>query len=314
MHPTLSRELASAPPALKLANSFKVLNITGPDAERYLHGRLTQDVKGLAVHSSAQSLLLTPQGKIIGQTFILREAEDAFTLLCDPIDDTSFEAFIAGLLQFKVADRLECTPNAALQNTIIHLQPDSFTPSFTDTKPAVNSFSTDDASQVITLHHSGKRASFIVVCYGSNAAKEVEGSFPELITSEDLFTLFRVAHLFPLYGQELNEKITATDIDVSNLVSFTKGCYTGQETVEMSIARGKPNKKLVAIEAPAESAISAGDDILLADGSRAGTISTVLSPEILQDRSSHFALGFIKTSLKEDASLQINNTAVSVLD
>ncbi len=62
-------------------------------------------------------------------------------------------------------------------------------------------------------------------------------------------------------------------------VSFTKGCYLGQEIVERIRAQGHVNKKLVRIEMEGAEPLAAGTK-LTADGAEAGEItSTVYSPE-----------------------------------
>ena len=81
--------------------------VSGPDAERYLQGRITQNVKTLAVGETKWSLLLTPNGKIQGKFLISRGASDAFYIATDPMpNDEAIAEFESALLQFKVADQL----------------------------------------------------------------------------------------------------------------------------------------------------------------------------------------------------------------
>ena len=60
-----------------------IVSIHGPDSERYLQGRITQEVSKIAEGSGAQSLLLTPQGKILSQFHLFRSKEQFFCI-ADP--------------------------------------------------------------------------------------------------------------------------------------------------------------------------------------------------------------------------------------
>ena len=83
---------------------------------------------------------------------------------------------------------------------------------------------------------------------------------------------FRIANGAPAYGSEFGETTNPLESRLRGAISEDKGCYTGQEVVARLLTYGKVQRRLmaVALSGPAE----AGAD-LLADGARAGTLTSV---------------------------------------
>lgn len=204
------------------------LLIQGRDARRYLHGRLTQDVRSMALSEVRRSLLLTPQGRVQGKLDIICAGDNEFILRSDSLpSDSAKQDLTAAILQFKVADDIILT----------ELSPSS-------------------ASEIIRL-----------------------------VTGE------------PTIGRELTEKTMATDIDVAGYVSFNKGCYTGQEPVEMSTARGRPNRALVHFYIEGEAALSPEAKI--------EPNGSVTSSLFVAQLKRTFGLGFVKYDQRDEQSFDI---------
>src|SRR5207342_1402597 len=72
---------------------------------------------------------------------------------------------------------------------------------------------------------------------------------------EEAADVLRVEHGRPRYGVDLDETVIPQEADLNDrAVSFTKGCYVGQETVARLFYKGKPNRHLrgLRLGAPAE--------------------------------------------------------------
>lgn len=65
---------------------------------------------------------------------------------------------------------------------------------------------------------------------------------------DDGLEALRILGRVPRYAAEITEKTLTSDLPLDGLVSFTKGCYAGQEVVEMATSRGKPNRELVVLQ------------------------------------------------------------------
>lgn len=188
--------------------------VSGADAERYLQGRITQDIKDLT--ESEESLLLSPQGKIQAK-FIIHKKDDGYLIIADPSDN-----FEKDLLQFKVADQVSVEK--------------------IDTK-IYSTLRETDLEQYESFRY--KQENYDVLAKDD---KELKEQGLKKGTEEQRLEL-RISSLKPEYGTDIDSSISATEIPHKNFISFTKGCYSGQEVVEMSIARGKPNKELVTLKA-----------------------------------------------------------------
>ena len=102
--------------------------------------------------------------------------------------------------------------------------------------------------------------------------------------SEEVAEIVRVEHGRPRFGAELDDGVIPQEAGLNErAVSFTKGCYVGQETVARLHYRGKPNRHLrgLRLSAPA----SPGDELRLGE-KVVGRLSTVVeSPVLRADRA-----------------------------
>ena len=284
----------------KLQNN-PIYRISGPDAKRYLQGRITQDISKLEIGQGKASLVLSPQGQIYGKFYVLIEKDDSFLIVSDPLSDSEKkERFISELLKFKVADQLSLEEQDL---SLISFQGSGFIEEFkklsgTDLPEEELSF-VKVGDQFFIKNSRSQEGGFDLVCPVDNEPTESFGS-------EEERTLLRVQAKIPEMGSELNEKIFAPDIPIDSLVSFSKGCYAGQEVVEMAIARGKPNRALTAFSSASQEAHSQGEEIFSGD-KKVGFITS----SALKD-SSCLSLGFLKTG-SDTSSLRAGEVELSVL-
>lgn len=235
---TTQQLLLYSPPA------FGIVRLTGPDAERYLHGRITQEVKKLPNGSAARSLVLTPQGRILGQFSLFRAGSDLFYAASDPLENQEQAAdFLHALLQFKVADRLEGRECGS-----------EFRRHFAIGTGALK-FAADLAAglEVLPFGRSFgpiKAAEFLLPAAADPRSSLQHNGGREIGTNE--FNQLTISAGLPLFGRELSERTLAPEIELDSLVSFNKGCYAGQEVVEMAAARGRANRRLCRLSAPGD--------------------------------------------------------------
>ena len=122
---------------------------------------------------------------------------------------------------------------------------------------------------------------------------------------EAAFDYLRIAAGLPRYGRELSNDYIPLEADLWDDVSFTKGCYTGQEIIARMESRGKLAKKLVKLRSAAP--VLAGDP-LTANGKNAGVITSVaVGPE------GPIALGYVKSAVLEAGTpLFVGEPAVQI--
>jgi len=192
-----------------------LVTVSGPDAAAYLQGQVSQDVAALAVGGSAATFVLAPQGKVDGWGRIHRCGAEEFEI---DVDTGAGAAWAARLRRFLLRTKAEIGVSEAVSVL------------------AVRGIEVDGGRRALGLGVVGSDL-FGVAPPGRPAG--VPHDAVEL-SAEDLEAL-RIRAGVPRWGAELDDgTIPATvgqwAIDAS--VSFTKGCFTGQELVARIDSRG----------------------------------------------------------------------------
>lgn len=191
-----------------------VVIVQGDDAATFLHSQLANDIASLTVGSSCHSLLLEPTGHVVTLLRVVRHVDTVFTLDTD-----------AGFGQ-SIIDRLQ---RFVLRSKVTMRMSDW----------RVRAFRGDNATEIVGIVPG--RA---VVGWGSPNAVDVigEGSVLPSIgeeTESAHIDGLRVESRWPRVGVDiLVGDIPATTGVVRVSVSFSKGCYPGQELVERMDSRG----------------------------------------------------------------------------
>ncbi len=124
---------------------------------------------------------------------------------------------------------------------------------------------------------------------------------------EEAYDYLRVEAGLPRYGRELTLDYIPLEAGLWDDVSFTKGCYVGQEIIARMESRGKLAKRLVRLRpaAPVEPGAA-----ITAAGRPAGTITSAVDGPV-----GPVALGYVKTSaLTEGATLSVGDVSVALVD
>lgn len=203
-----------------------VLRVTGSDAESFLQGQLSQDVVGLSAGESAFSLLLQPQGKVDAWLRVTR-TDDGFLLDVD----AGWGEAVAGRLK-----RFLLRVDVAVE--------------------AVDGWGVAAARAPVE--------GVLAVVPEVDGYVDLLGPVELLPPDPEGYEAERIRAGVPRMGAELDEStIPAAAGVVERSVSFTKGCYTGQELVARidSRAAGTPTRlrMLSVAGAPVGAAVVVGD-------------------------------------------------------
>jgi tRNA-modifying protein YgfZ len=226
----------------------------GPDAADFLQGQVTNDVEGLAPGAGCYAALLTPKGKMLADMRILR-GDGWFWL------DTELEALpaVAKMIRTYSIGRDVRPENVTDSRAILSLVGPGSDAALDVAPPA------EEHSHVEGEHGLYVRTDLgvDVICEAADAdgvraalgVEEVSGEAAECL---------RVESGRPRYGIDLGEDTIPQEAGLNErAVSFTKGCYVGQETVARLHYKGKPNRHLrgLRLSSPA----STGDEVRLGD-------------------------------------------------
>jgi tRNA-modifying protein YgfZ len=231
------------------------VRLTGPEAADFLERMLSNEVASLAVDEARQALLLTPKGRIIAPLRVVRESDEAFLLITEA---GLAEPVSGALVRARFAAKCEISV------------------------PSLRGY----------LHLADPGRGVRVNDYGVDAWETWEEGRLDAADADELEQL-RIAAATPVWGKELDESILPAEAGLDEThISFTKGCYPGQEPVARLHHRGHPNRRLRRLEVPAA---KPGDEIEL-DGKVVGRVTSAVRGK---------ALGYVRREVPDDAVLKI---------
>jgi aminomethyltransferase len=114
---------------------------------------------------------------------------------------------------------------------------------------------------------------------GAGLAGRLEQAGAAAATAED-FRVVRVENQVARFGEDFFDTNLPQETQRLEAVSFTKGCYIGQEIVERVRSRGQVNRLLVGVELDAEKAPASGSAVMFEDEEVGRITSPVHSPRL----------------------------------
>jgi folate-binding protein YgfZ len=232
------------------------VRVAGPDAEDYLQRMVSNDVAALAPGETCDALLLTAKARVIAPLLVLRRGADDFLILTEP---ELGDRVRRELLRLRFAAKVEVEPE-------------------------------EHTSTLVFGGHEGLPNED----YGE-PAREVLDSGLEPTVGDDELEGLRVAAGTPRWGFEIDDRVLPAEAGlVERAVSFTKGCYPGQEPIARLHYRGHVNRRLRVLEidgdppAP-DTEIQLGEKVV-------GRVTSAVPG---------LALGYVRAEVSDDAQLLI---------
>ncbi len=299
------------------------LALCGADAKRFLQGQVTNDIEALTAGNGCYAAFLTPKGKMLGDLRILdaglvpvaRSASGlavpgdarAVQLLLLDTERVALQELFNMIRRFSVGYDVQLHKRT-LECGLVALAG----PAASSVAGAADLPDREHAHCELTLAGVGVRAirtylGVELLCDAGDtetvrAALEANGATP---VSEAVIECLRVERGRPRYGVDLDETVIPQEAGLNErAVSFTKGCYVGQETVARLYYRGKPNRRLrgLLLSAPAQS-----DEQIDLDGRAVGRLGSVArSPEL-----GPIALALVRREAPPGSAVAVGTEGVS---
>ena len=193
------------------------VSVNGPDAAAYLNRMVSNEVEGLPVGGSCEALLLTPKARIIAPLIVCRRGEDDFLLVTEP---GAGERLARELLRARFAAKCSIEPEEHRSLLVL------------------------GADEHVSSEHE---LAFPNRDYGVQAVEVLDADPPEGSEpiSDDELERLRILARTPRLGAELDDRVMPAEAGLEErAISFTKGCYPGQEPVARLHHRGHPNRGL----------------------------------------------------------------------
>lgn len=251
--------------------------VEGPDAAAFLNGLLSNDVAALAPGDARPALLLNERGHIRAALRVLRDAGDAFTLLVAPAQAGDVAATFA---------RLHFTEDLDV------LGPEVVASVVTDgpVPPGADAVAPGDVPGTVEV-------------VGDAAVSALAAGVADPAGARAALEARRVAARVPRVGADTGERTLVQEAGLQDThVSFTKGCYLGQETVSRAQHRGGVRRTLRVLRAGAP--LAPGAEVTH-DGAGVGAVTSVATDA----DGGALALAMLRTSVPPGAAVDVAGVA-----
>jgi folate-binding protein YgfZ len=240
------------------ARDREFVRVAGPDAADYLQRMVSNDVEALAAGEACPALLLTAKARLIAPLVALRRANEDFLLLTEP---GLGEVVRALLTRMRLRAQCEIEPEEHASALVFG---------------GAEGFATDWPG-----------------------AREILDAGLEPTLGEDELDVRRIEAGVPRWGRELDDRILPAEAGLeATHISFSKGCYPGQEPVARLHFRGHPNRGLRVLELDD---LPEQDAPLLHDGREVGRVTSAARRE----DGTVVALAYVRTEVPDDAPLAL---------
>src|SRR6266404_4974266 len=259
------------------------LSFTGPDRVRYLNAVLTNDIKGLSTGQGNVSLLLNPQGHILAEIETYAFADRLFCVSYAMIRERLVEV----LDKFIIMDDVTLTDETERFGTLALEGPKAAAVvreiSGIDIGTLGELSSTDGTVDAVPCRIVKRSPGGVA---GAEFVVEREKLVPlwEILLEAarkhaggpmgySALSGLRLAQGVPWFGYDFGEKQIPHEAGLQDShISYTKGCYTGQEIVERVRSRGQVNRQRVQLAFSGD-AVPEPETLLTLDGKEVGHVT-----------------------------------------
>jgi folate-binding protein YgfZ len=282
-------------------NHRAYISFTGPDRVRYLNAILTNNIKDLQPSQGCISLLLNPQGRILAEIETRAESDKLFCVSYGMIR----ERLIETLDKFIIMDDVTLKDDTERYGTL-SLEG----PAASKMIGELAGIELDSLGEIVSVDAK-------VESIPCTVTRKSFSGFPGadiLIAAENLQSMWkillekatsagggamgytalsalRLEQGVPWFGYDFGEKQIPHEAGLQDShISYTKGCYTGQEIVERVRSRGQVNRRRVELIFPGSRVPSAGE-VLTADGKEVGFVTRASA---LASRPFAIGMGYLR--------------------
>lgn len=299
------------PLTIMLLNDWQLVNVTGPDASKYLQGQLTVDVAALTEHEHTLCGHCDAKGKMWSDLRLFHRAEGFSYLVRRSVADNQ----ITELKKYAVFSKLTISAdNDAVIIGVAGFKADAALAAYFPQLPDANTPAVTHEDTTL-LYLSQPEARYLLITSVSTAemltdklrdsAQFNDGQQWVELDIEAGQPVIDVANS----GQFIPQ---ATNLQALDGICFKKGCYTGQEMVARAKYRGANKRALYWLQGSASRVPQAGEDLELKLGENWRRTGTVLAAVQLNDGSLNVQV-VLNNDLGADSVLRVRDDEGSML-
>ena len=307
------RALTSGVAVLDRSDAGRLL-LTGDDALDLLNRLSTNELVDLEVGSGAATVLTTNKGRIVDLLHVHRR-EDRLLVFTSPENQQRVAEWI-DFYTFVEDVTVEDATGETAMLSLTGLSSTKFLDELTDgqtsslaTYGRLSTRISDVAIEVYRSDFLGAPSFDIVV-----DAEHRDNLFDVLTDNgatpagADVIEAFRVQRGIPAFGKELTEDYNPHEANLVHHVSFSKGCYIGQEVIARLQTYKKVSKYLVGLRWEGDGL--AEGSFLIHEGRRVGIVTSVAR---LPHTGANVGLGYVRKEFVDDGTTVVDETGNEIM-
>ena len=273
------------------------LVVGGSEAVMFLNGLITNDMKTLAVNTWMPAAFANVQGRLLAAVRVIHR-EDGFLI---DTEDVTHDTILKILERFTLAGDFRVM-EVTNETVLLSIQGKSaestmravFGDESTVERQKVLNGKLANGHEVTIIRATHTAENGFDLFADANDAQSLRESLIKAgaqdVSFETLETL-RIEAGIPRYGVDMDETTVVTEANLDEAVSFTKGCYLGQEIIVRIKHRGHVAKKLTGMIFGVDAELKRDAKVLSVDDKEIGRVtSSTFSPRLNQT----IALGYLK--------------------
>jgi tRNA-modifying protein YgfZ len=248
------------------------LALTGGEAREFLHGQVTNDIEALEPGQGCYAAFLTHKGKMLGDLRVLNLGDELFL----DTERISLQELFNMIRRFKLGRDVELHKRTVERGLLSLVGPGARQAAGAEALGPAEHDNAPGEIGGVPVRLVATAAGVDLIC-DAERTDELKAALNVPEVSEAAAEVVRVEAGCPRYGLDLDDSVIPQEAGLNQrAVSFTKGCYVGQETVARLFYRGKPNRHLRGLRLSEPAAT--GDALRLGEREVGRLGSSVVSP------------------------------------
>ncbi len=273
----------------------------------FLNGLITNDMKTLAVNSWMPAVFPNVQGRLLAAVRIIHR-EDGFLI---DTENATLDTVAKLLERFTLAGDFRLT-DLASQTAMLSVQGNEaaevILKALSETsanveRQGVVTAQLDDESKVNVIRATHTAEDGFDLFVNANEAQALHGTLTKAgarPVGPDALETLRIEAGIPRYGMDMDETNVVTETNLDDSVSFTKGCYIGQEIIARIRYRGHVAKKLTGLIFESRVVLESGAKVISSNDKEIGRVTSgTFSPRLNRT----VALGYVKYDYLEPGTI-----------
>ena len=222
------------------------LALSGEDRKEFLNGQVTNDVEALREGEGCYAAFLTPKGKMLGDLRILDVGPPTHELLLDT-ERVALQPLFDMIRRYSLGHRVELHKRTLESGLLSLVGPRAREVAGATGLPEVEHAHApaEIAGRPVRLVVTEEGVDVLCDAADTAAIADALRQAGAVDVDESVAEVMRVERGRPRYGLDLDDSVIPQEAGLNErAVSFTKGCYVGQETVARLHYKGKPNRHL----------------------------------------------------------------------